>query len=223
MAQSALSRRLSEFAGVALFATTLLWLVALVSHSSNDPAWFWNSVTGDPSNFAGRIGAFMAETAFQLLGFAAWFIPALFGYVAWHYFWCTKIEAEYTKLVGAGLLVGSVAALLSLAGGALESSTRHYTAGGMVGQGLASLFSIYLNRTGATILLLTLLAFSIILSTQFSFGLAATSVAERIRARRGPLDWFRSWRENRERDRERERIVQKQVKQLGKDLSLIHI
>jgi len=217
LAQSALSRRLSEFAGVALFATTLLWLVALVSHSSNDPAWFWNSVTGDPANFAGRIGAFMAETAFQLLGFAAWFIPAFFGYVAWHYFWCTKIEAEYTKLVGAGLLIGSVAALLSLAGGALESQTRHYTAGGMVGHGLASLFTIYLNRTGATILLLTLLAFSIILSTQFSFGLAATSVAERIRARRGPLDWFRSWRENRERDRERERIVQKQVKQLGKD------
>jgi S-DNA-T family DNA segregation ATPase FtsK/SpoIIIE len=217
LAQSALSRRLSEFAGVALFAATLLWLVALVSHRSEDPAWFWNSVGGDPANFAGRFGAFMAETAFQLLGYSAWLIPVVFGYLAWHYFWCLKIEAEYTKLVGVGLLVGSVAALLSLAGGAFETPAQHFKAGGLVGHGLASLFSIYLNRTGATILLLTLLAFSIILSTQFSFGHAATGLAERVRGSRGPLDWFRDWRENRERDREREQIVQKHVKKAGQD------
>ena len=61
-----------------------------------------------------------------------------FGYLAWHYFWCLKIEAEYTKLVGAGLLLSSAAALLSLAFGALETPDRHFTAGGVVGGAMAS-------------------------------------------------------------------------------------
>ena len=66
MATSALSRRLSEFAGVALFGACLLWLVALVSYSPNDPIWFVKSVSVDsPANFAGRFGAFIAEIAFQ--------------------------------------------------------------------------------------------------------------------------------------------------------------
>ena len=85
MAQSAVSRRLSEFAGVALFAGAVLWLVALVSYSANDPAWFFNNVsTGDPSNFAGRVGAFMAEAAFQIVGYAAWLIPIFLGYRTSH-------------------------------------------------------------------------------------------------------------------------------------------
>ena len=72
MAASALSRRLSEFIGVALFASALLWLIALASYSASDPVWFFN--TGPdlpPANFAGRIGAFIGELSFQLLGYAA--------------------------------------------------------------------------------------------------------------------------------------------------------
>ena len=89
MATSALSRRLSEFAGVALFGACLLWLVALVSYSPEDPIWFFKNASVDaPANFAGRIGAFLAEIAFQLLGYAAWLIPIFMGYLAWHYFWC---------------------------------------------------------------------------------------------------------------------------------------
>jgi len=218
VAQSAVSRRLSEFAGVALFAAAVLWLVALVSYSASDPAWFFNNVsTGDPANFAGRIGAFMAEAAFQLVGYAAWLIPVFLGYLAWHYFWCLKIDAEYTKLVGAGMLTASLAALLSLSIGAIETSSRHFQAGGVVGHALATLFSNYLNTTGAAILLLTLVAFSIILSTQFSFGHAAAGVADRVRKRGGLFDWYRAWRENRRRDQERQQIVQKHVKKAGAD------
>ena len=58
MADSALSRRVSEFTGVVLFAFALIWLIALVTHSSADPVWFFNSASGtDVTNFAGRIGA----------------------------------------------------------------------------------------------------------------------------------------------------------------------
>ena len=43
MAGSVLSRRLSEFIGVALFALALLWLIALASYSPADPVWFFNT------------------------------------------------------------------------------------------------------------------------------------------------------------------------------------
>ena len=44
---SALSRRLSEVVGVALFAVALIWLVALATYDPNDPVWFFSSGTHD--------------------------------------------------------------------------------------------------------------------------------------------------------------------------------
>ena len=40
---SALSRRVSEVVGVALFAAALIWLIALATYDPNDPAWFFSA------------------------------------------------------------------------------------------------------------------------------------------------------------------------------------
>ena len=67
-----MSRRVSEFVGVALFAAALIWIIALASYDPNDPVWFFS--TGAPgatvNNFAGRVGAFLGELSFQLFGYA---------------------------------------------------------------------------------------------------------------------------------------------------------
>ncbi len=61
-AGSTLSRRVSEFLGVVLFAAALIWLIALVTYDPSDPTWFFNTgATGPPANFIGRVGAFLAE------------------------------------------------------------------------------------------------------------------------------------------------------------------
>ena len=66
-ADSTLSRRLSEFLGVALFALALIWLIALVTYEPTDPVWFFTTnATHPPANFVGRVGAFIAELSFQL-------------------------------------------------------------------------------------------------------------------------------------------------------------
>ena len=219
MAESAVSRRLSEVTGVALFGASLLCLVALVSYSPDDPAWFFfNSGSGPQTlNFAGPTGAFISEAAFQLLGYSAFLIPILAGYLAWHYFWCQKIEAGYTKLVGVGTMAGCAAGLLSLAFSAFDNSARHFQPGGVVGQAIASITSSMLNRTGAAIVLLTLFAFSTILATHFSFGAAFTKLAARMRNRQGLLDRYRAWRDERQRDRERQLVVEKHLKKAGRD------
>jgi S-DNA-T family DNA segregation ATPase FtsK/SpoIIIE len=202
---------------VALFAAALLWLISLVSYKPGDPVWFFNNVGTEPGNFAGRFGAFLAEVSFQLVGYSSFLLPLAIGFVAWHRFWCKDVDAEYTKLVGGGLLVLSVASLFALAAGASGATGRRFGPGGMLGEWLSGFLSAYLNRTGAAILLLTGLALAIVLSTQFSFGRAATVVAARMRERGGLLTRFREWRDERERAKERQATIDKHIKRAGKD------
>ena len=91
---SQVSRRLSEIVGVALFAAALIWIVSLASYEPSDPVWFFS--TGShavPVNFAGRVGAFLAEVSFQLFGYASYLIPAVLVVIGWNYFWCRKVDA----------------------------------------------------------------------------------------------------------------------------------
>ena len=116
MGRSTASRRVSEFVGVALFAAALIWIIALASYDPNDPVWFFS--TGAPgatvNNFAGRVGAFLAELSFQLFGYASYIIPAVLVVIGWNYFWCRSLDAAGTKTLGASLLVGCFGALMSL-------------------------------------------------------------------------------------------------------------
>ena len=78
MAESQVSRRLSEFLGVALFALALIWLIALVTYEPTDPVWFFTTgALHPPANFVGRVGAFLSELSFQLLGYAAYLLPGV--------------------------------------------------------------------------------------------------------------------------------------------------
>ena len=190
MTDSALSRRVSEFAGVALFGAALLWLIALVTYSASDPVWFFNDLPGTVvHNFAGRFGAFLSTASFQMCGYAAFLIPLIVGVIGWHYFWCTTIDAGYTKAAGAVLFVASLAGLFEIGFGVFDATIH---AGGWLGSAAAVVLSVYFGRTGATIGLLTTTALSVILTTQFSFGRAAAAIGQRLRVERGLMDrWTR--------------------------------
>ena len=214
MGGSKVSRRVSEFVGVALFAGALIWIVALGSYEPTDPAWFFSTgAHAVPANFAGRVGAFLAELSFQLFGYASYVGPAAMVIVGWNYFWCRTIDAPATKTFGAGMLFSCISALLGLTFGTLESSGKSFRAGGYAGEFLARLMSDYLNRTGAAIVVLTLIVLSTIMSTQFSFGrfFAALTEGARDSGRRG-LEAFAAWREERQRDKQRREVIAKHTK-----------
>ena len=46
MGRSTVSRRASEFVGVALFAAALIWIVSLASYEPGDPVWFFSTRRG---------------------------------------------------------------------------------------------------------------------------------------------------------------------------------
>jgi S-DNA-T family DNA segregation ATPase FtsK/SpoIIIE len=215
-AGSTLSRRLSEFLGVALFALALIWLIALVTYEPSDPAWFFHAgaSAGVPANFIGRVGAFLAELSFQLLGFASYLIPMLLGVVGWSLFWCRPVDAVYTKAVGLLMLFGCLSALLNLALGSITVSRRQIRTGGYVGEFFSAELAEYFNRTGSIIVILTLLVLAVILATQFSFGRLFSSMLQGAAA-----GWTRAfgrvreWRETRRKEQQRREVIRKHTAQ----------
>ena len=207
MSPSTLSRWLSEFFGVVLFAAALFWLVALATWDPLDPVWFFSTGGQEtPVNFAGRLGAFVAELSFQLVGFSAYLLPLVLVGVGWHYFWCRPVEGAYVRTAGLGLTLACTASFLTLAFSAFDTAERRFRAGGYLGEWLAGRLAEYLNRTGSIILILTLLFLAVLLVTQASFGQLLSRSITRVvgggAALREAL--FSGWRRRRgERDRRR--------------------
>jgi DNA segregation ATPase FtsK/SpoIIIE, S-DNA-T family len=215
VSNSTLSRRISEFLGVALFALALIWLIALVTYDPSDPVWFFTTDAGHPpANFVGRVGAFMAELSFQLCGYAAYLVPGVIAVGGWHYFWCQPLDAAYTKLTGVVLLFACTSAFLSLMFGSADVGGKTFHAGGSLGTWLGTLFADYLNRTGSIIVILTLMVLAVILSTQFSFGrmFATASEGSRDLSARS-LGWLRGWLEQRRKERQRTEVIAKHTKE----------
>jgi DNA segregation ATPase FtsK/SpoIIIE, S-DNA-T family len=211
---STVSRRVSEFVGVALFAAALIWIISLASYEPTDPVWFFSTGShAAPANFAGRVGAFLAELSFQLFGYASYLIPAVMVIVGWNYFWCRSLDAAGTKATGAVLLFGCLSAFLSLTFGTLDVSGKSFRAGGYAGEFIAIEMSDYLNRTGSMIVILTLIFLSIIMSTQFSFGRFFGAIWNALRSGMvRTVDSFHEWREERRREKQRREVIAKHTK-----------
>jgi DNA segregation ATPase FtsK/SpoIIIE, S-DNA-T family len=214
---SQVSRRVSEIVGVALFAAALIWIVSLASYESSDPVWFFS--TGShavPVNFAGRVGAFLAEVSFQLFGYASYLIPAVLVVIGWNYFWCRKVDAAGTKVAGAVLLFTCSSAFLSLVFSTLDTSGRSSRDGGYVGEWIARELAEILNRTGSLIVVVTLIVLAVIMSTQFSFGRMMATVVGAVHETSERLFLaFAEWRESRRREKQRREVIAKHTKKAG--------
>jgi hypothetical protein len=82
-----------------------------------------------PANFVGRVGAFLSELSFQLLGYAAYLIPAS-RRPRMALLLVSDPDAAYTRLTGVGLLFGCSSAFLSLVFGSTEVAGKTFYAAG---------------------------------------------------------------------------------------------
>ena len=101
------SMRGAELLGLVAFALALMLLSALATFDPRDPAPFFKAgVEGPARNFIGPFGAFLAEMLIpQLFGLASLLLPIVLGLLGWKLFWCTPIDAPYTKAFGNGVLL----------------------------------------------------------------------------------------------------------------------
>ncbi len=68
-------RKFAHEIGVIIGAVVLVfWLIALLSHTSADPAWSTSGSSAGNAvrNWGGRLGAWMADSSYYLLGYSVW-------------------------------------------------------------------------------------------------------------------------------------------------------
>ena len=74
-----LLRILREAALYVLGAVAIYLLITLWTYNPADPAWFHRGPNTGVTNLGGRVGAFVADALFNLVGFVAYLLPVMLG------------------------------------------------------------------------------------------------------------------------------------------------
>lgn len=137
-------------------------LLSLLSYSASDPGWRQSQTDLAVANYGGRIGAFIADVLFSLLGHMAYLLAVIpivrgvqrfrgddiqYGWAGWSW-----------RFAGVLLVVVSGAVLTNLYDG---TQGLPGGAGGVIGQTLANPLATYLGLAGATILLVVTFLFGL--------------------------------------------------------------
>ncbi|SOZ15428.1 DNA translocase [Cupriavidus taiwanensis] len=184
---SRIGKLLGEVRWFLLLAVTLGFLCVLASYSKTDPGWSHANQVADIHNLGGRVGAWVADVLFFIFGFSAYWLAVLLVRRCWRGW--RALTAELPERTDHGLhrqgvtvsWIGFVLTLFSSMG--LEA-IRMYplraalprAPGGVLGDLLGGWLQVALGFTGATLLLLLLLAIGLSLFFHFSW----LSVAEQI-------------------------------------------
>lgn len=154
-----------EIWGVVLCLAALLTTISLFTYHPSDRSFNTPSGALDTHNWGGFIGAYLADLLLQGLGFSAYLVPIFFGVVAFQMLRASCNGIAFTKTMGGGLLLISMAVILCLF---IESENAR-EAGGIVGGFLKEIVLIPLfGRVSATLISLFALLLSLMLLTQRS-------------------------------------------------------
>ena len=77
---NALITRLKEAVFISIGAISAYILLSLASHNSSDPGWSTTGSGAQIYNLGGITGAWISDILFSLVGYMAYFFPALFIY-----------------------------------------------------------------------------------------------------------------------------------------------
>ena len=188
--RTGLMRFAGEITLLAGFGVLVFIVLALLSYSPQDAAWSTSGVaTGALHNRAGRAGAWIADVAYALMGYSAWWCVAAalcvwtWGLVSWMRGSVVREgDGRWTASWWAFWL-GLAVLLLTSSG--LEWTRLHRwdgalpgDAGGVLGHMSGRLAVQWLGYTGSTLLELAALACALALVFRFSWG----RLAERVGA-----------------------------------------
>ncbi len=170
---SVLGPRLREGAFIGVSAACLYVLLALLTYSPKDPGW---SATGSGSrilNAGGPTGAWVADVAFSLVGFAAYLFPLLLAYRALVILLQRHRQQGFDWVTFGIRALGLV--LVMIAGTALAamndtgSSGLPQGAGGILGQAIGDGFTVAFSAIGSRLILLAVFLFGMTIFADVSW------------------------------------------------------
>jgi len=165
---------LRESRWLLLVAVALYLILILFGFDRNDPAWSHTATSAITNNPGGVAGAWISDLLLYLFGFSAWWLVTLMLQRVWASYRRMRSDSLFDQRALWVSLSGFVILLFSSS--TLEA-LRLYTwavelplaPGGMLGAVLGNVLSHALGFTGATLLLLVLMAVSFSLFTGLSW------------------------------------------------------
>src|ERR1700760_746218 len=193
------NRRLNEVTGMMLLVAASLLFLALASYGPTDPSF--NTVGARQAhNWIGLFGAYVSDLLFQLEGLAAFLIPIMVGAVGWAWIRSRAAGSPGAKFSGAGIYLIFGPALFGLLPG--DMRWKHaLPLEGLVGRLVLDTLVHYLNFVGAAIVVVSMVAIALYLSTTFSFANARQWMAIRFAFLLAWRARFVTWRASRARAR----------------------
>ncbi len=195
--RSGLSRFTGELGLAAGLLALLFWLMALLSYATGDAAWSTSGSGGEVANAAGRLGAWLADGSYFLLGFSVWWcvaaalrvwLSSLAGWLRERELMTSKPEAAPSRLARfvSGRLAFWLGLVLLLCASTLLEWTRFYSlemrlpghGGGILGYLLGPWGVQWLGFSGSGLVAIALGLVGTSLVFRFSWG----HVAERLGA-----------------------------------------
>ncbi len=215
------NRRLNELVGFLCISLAVLIALALLSYNPKDASFNVSAPPPDGSparNWIGPVGAYGADLLFQIFGFGAFLLPAAILVLGWR--WCRSrtIDSQVATLIGYGLLLISLPALLSLLP-YIPEVRGAIPAGGFLGalmsRGLRASFN-----WGAYVVAFALFFTALFMTTSFSFSGAHAwasgprgpiGAVEKLGILQKAQARWQAWREEREQRRMRRRVEESRL------------
>ena len=204
-ASTGMGRFASEIALIVGFVLLALWLIALLTYSTQDAAWT-TSGTGLPlANRAGRLGAWVADVSYFLLGFSVWWCVAV-GVRVWLSLLANRLRGEARSRILTRRWVFWVGLLVLLYASTTLEWARLYSleprlpdhSGGALGYLLGPLSVKWLGFAGSGLVSIALG----VIGSALVFGFSWMHVAERMGARVDALVQSRKQQIERAQDRQ---------------------
>jgi len=165
---------LRESRWLLLAALAVYFTVALYGYNPADSAWSHSSAGTKTGNPAGMLGAYLSDLLFYLFGVSAWWLVLFILQQVWAGYRRLRADSIFCKRELWVSLVGC--ALLLLSSSALEAIRLHtlkvslpLAPGGMFGMLIGDAMTRWMGFTGATLLLLALIASSFSLFSGLSW------------------------------------------------------
>ncbi len=180
-----MGRFANEIALIAGFVVLVLWLTALLTYSPQDAAWSTSGAGLPLVNRVGRLGAWVADVSYYLMGFSAWWCIAV-GVRLWLSLLANRLRGEATHTavprkwvfwLGLGLLLYASTSLEWARLYSLEARLPDHS-GGALGYWLGALSVKWLGFSGSGLVSIALG----VIGAALVFGFSWMHVAERIGA-----------------------------------------
>jgi S-DNA-T family DNA segregation ATPase FtsK/SpoIIIE len=214
------NKRLNELIGFLCVTIAILAALALLSYNPHDASFNVSAPSSGArptQNWIGPAGAYASDVLFQVFGFAAFLLPIAIAVLGWRWLRSRTIASQIATLVGYGLMLLSLPALLALL--RFWDIRGAIPAGGMLGTLLASGLRSGFNW-GAYVIAFAVLLTAVFLTTSFSFaGTHAWATSSK-----GPIgavgklgllqrvqERWHNWRDAREQERMRRRVEENRV------------